>query len=103
MLKSLVAGTVALGLAFAAAPKPAAADDDVLRGVIAGALIGGAIGVIAESNDRRYYRPAPRYRSYNRPVYVERRYYEPAPRYVERRVIYRDRYYGPRRGYYVYD
>ncbi len=98
MLKTIVAGAVALGIAVSAAPQQAAAGDDVLKGVIAGAIIGGTIGAIAEAHDRdrRYYAPPPRYYS-RRPVVVER-YYAPPPRYVERRVIVRD-YYGPRRYY----
>lgn len=115
MLKPLLAGAVALGLLIGAAPQRAAADgDDILRGVLIGALAGGAIAVIIDNDrDRRHYSPPPRkvYHYDRRPHYSydrrPRHSYDRRPVVVEKRVYYegrrgyRDRY--DRRDYRRYD
>ncbi len=107
MFRTLIAGAAALGLLMAAAPTTAQADDDILKGVLIGAVLGGTVAAIAKAHDRRTYaerptykphrqpayayrRPAPQsrhYRAYRQPVVVERRVYRarPAP-VVERRA-----------------
>ena len=92
-----------LGVALAATALTAAAPADAQRyrsyrhhrgggDVAAGALLGGIVGLgigaaIASNNRDRYY---------DRGYYADRGYYYDAPP----RVIYRERYYAPRRGYY---
>ena len=96
MLKGLLAGAVALGLMIGAAPQKAAADgDDILRGVLIGALAGGAIAAIASADrDKRHYSPPPR-RVYHYDRGYSRGYDRRRPVIVEKHV-YRDRGY---RGY----
>ncbi len=56
MLKTLIAGFAALGLITAAAPQKAhAGGDDVLRGIVAGAIIIGTIAALDEAYDNRRY------------------------------------------------
>ncbi|QIE55876.1 hypothetical protein G5B40_10710 [Pikeienuella piscinae] len=107
MFRSFIAGAAALGLAVAAQPNEAKADNAILGGVLIGAVLGGTVAAIAESNHRREYHAPPPPRVYHtrrpargyyghvhrRPVVVERRVYRrPAPR-----VVYRDHH---RPGYY---
>lgn len=91
-----------LGVALAATALTAAAPADAQRyrgyrhhrggDAATGALLGGIVGLgigaaIASSNRDRYY---------DRGYYADRGYYYDAPP----RVIYREEYYAPRRGYY---
>lgn len=91
MLKPLLAGAVALGLMIGAAPQRAAADgDDILRGVLIGALAGGAIAAIANADrEKRHYSPPPR-RVYHYDRGYHRGYDRRRPVVVEK-YVYRDR------------
>ena len=72
MFKSLIAGVAALGLVLTAAPERAKADgNDVLRGVIAGAIILGTIAALDDHYDRKRYR---RHSHSHKHVYVKPRY-----------------------------
>ncbi|MEX2518212.1 MAG: hypothetical protein WD969_02635 [Paracoccaceae bacterium] len=84
MFKTLIAGAAALGLLITAAPQGAKAGDEVLTGIVAGAVLGGLVGAIAHENNRQYdgYR-----RSYSRPVHV-------APVYAPPRHVYSRPYYS---------
>ena len=56
MLKTLIAGFAALGLITAAAPQKAhAGGDDILRGIVAGAIIIGTIAALDDAYDNRRY------------------------------------------------
>lgn len=87
MFKTLIAGAAALGLMITAAPQDAKAGDEVLTGIVAGAVLGGLVGVIAHESNRRHdgYR-----RSYQRPVYAA-----PPPRHVYARPYYSRSYARP--------
>lgn len=75
MLKTLIAGVAALGLITAAAPQKAhAGGDDVLRGIVAGAIIIGTIAALDDAYDNRRYGDGHRHSHGHKHVRVKPKY-----------------------------
>lgn len=94
MLRSIIAGIAALGLVLVTAPKPAQASDEIITGVVIGAVAGGVIAAIAKDGGGKHHESR---RVYSRPHHHGHRHYQ-RERYAGRHYS-RPPAYHPGRGH----